>query len=189
MQFQAIRNEICKRLGDIKNQKFITVAGEYFLEALSNILMGDNFTPTEVPELVSPMDSFITLSSGYGEIDITALNVLKVYHIEIDPSKNSGRRFIVKLITPEYAEKVKISSVLYPAENELYTYQENAVIRIITSPMTKKGLKISIINIKYPQSSGWLTQDLTTDLHYSPRIIDNAITGAVKLIAGNYDTK
>ena len=189
MKFQAVKNEICKRLGDLKNQTFIAVAGEYFVQALSNIVAGDDFTPEEVPELVTEKDEQVNRESGYGEINITDKGFLRVYNVIANPQKNGGREIITKWITPQRAEQIKVSSVLKPAIDEIYVYKENTVIKVISSIRQTKRLFVTITNIKYPQSTDWAEQDLTADLHYSPRIIDNAISEAVRMIRGDNATK
>ena len=179
MTYTQIRREIGKRLGDDDLVKYKGLVSNGLLEAMCQVLVEGKCEPVEYPELyVEDALQMIPSTSGTSAVSYPD-KMLKLIDIR------AFNDAFTKEITKEEFERMAIEDAFKPTLNEIFWYQDNKFIWIITPTSDDVVIPpIFAVYLKIPDATDWgFSTDLIEGLKYGRNFIYKCINRAANNLA------
>lgn len=190
MTYENIKRSICKRLGDPDLVIYRGLAGEYFVNAMCDLIAEDEYQQEDIPDLFVDDVVNTAFSDWEASFDMPN-NTLKFIDAYLPTSTLMTTLLTLKETSHKNIQRLQLEPAFRPTKTECFWYRVGKSVKLILSrdftieESIPAQYDFVFSYVKNPVPEEWTTSvDMINDLGYGRDFIYTCIKRAVNMLSG-----
>ena len=190
MTYENIKRSICKRQGDPDLQVYRGLAGEYFVNAMCDLIAADEYQEEDIPELFVDDIETSVFTDWEASFEMPN-NTLKFIDAYLPTATLMTTDLTLKETTHANIQRLQLEPAFRPTKTECFWYRIGKNLKLVLSQDFEIDEDVPteydfvFAYVKNPEPENWTTSiDMINDLGYGRDFLYTCIKRAVGMLSG-----